>query len=203
MPPGTRSADADLREHKIRADRLLKDLLGADAARALQAAGRFRALPPLAACTPADVLARRDSLRHKHALAVIAAEAGHASWADLKHALEQAPAPAFDPEALLARAGSHFLNRWFPSYAEARDSLRARGGYLFPYRRQFFICEAGLLRAVGVDPADPDWERIAGDWVQPADPAAHRRLEARLVEAGLMASPLGPGRALGGLLSVP
>jgi hypothetical protein len=56
---------------------------------------------------------------------------------------------------------------------------------LFPYGpRQFVVCESGFVRALGVDPADPDWERIGHDWVRPKDPAARARLEVRLRQLG-------------------
>jgi len=58
----------------------------------------------------------------------------------------------------------------------SRASLDERGGFLFPYRRQYFICESEGIRALGLDPEDPDWERIGRDWVQPGDREAWARL---------------------------
>jgi hypothetical protein len=68
------------------------------------------------------------------------------------------------------------LNRWFTSYEAARASLDAEGGYLLPYRKQFFITSPEGVRELGLDPEDPDWERIGWDWVRPADADARRRL---------------------------
>jgi hypothetical protein len=170
-----------LRECKVRAALLLKALDSSDSLRATRAAERLRALPAFARLSPGELLARKDSVRHKHALAVIAHEQGYASWVELKSAHGEDTPPRADFESFFARGSSAFLNRWFPSYAEARASLRERGGYLFPYRKQFFICEAGFLQAHGVDTADPDWERIGRDWVEPLDPAAHARLEQKLL----------------------
>jgi hypothetical protein len=76
------------------------------------------------------------------------------------------------------------LNRWFARYVEARASLEAEGGYLFPYRHQFFICEQGFLAALGIDPGDPDWGRIGRDWVRPLDETARSRLERTLIALG-------------------
>lgn len=69
-----------------------------------------------------------------------------------------------------------FLNRWFTSYAEARAALDAQGGYLLPYRDQFFVSTADAIRELGLDPDDPDWGAIGRDWVRPADPEAKARL---------------------------
>lgn len=69
-----------------------------------------------------------------------------------------------------------YLNRWFARYEEAKKSLDQEGGYLFPYKQQFFVCEWGAVRAMGLDPKDPDWEKIGFDCARPADPEAYKRL---------------------------
>jgi hypothetical protein len=172
------AAPLSLQECKVRASLLLKELSASDTSRATRAAERLRALPTFARLSPAELLARRDSVQRKHALAVIAREQGFASWVELKSAREEDPASSVDFEALLSRVGGLFLNRWFSSYEDALASLRADGGYLFPFRQQFFVCEANLLTALGVDVADPDWARTGPNWVEPLDPAAHARLAA-------------------------
>ena len=172
-----------LRECKIRASLLLKGLLGDDPSRATRAAQRLCTLPVYAGLTPEALLARKEQVSHKHALAVIAREQGHASWRELKHARDTAPRH-FDPEAFFTRNASAELKHWFASYAQARDALLAHGGWLFPFRRQFFICERTFLRALGVDATDPDWQRIGFNWVEPADSAARARLESKLIALG-------------------
>jgi hypothetical protein len=69
-----------------------------------------------------------------------------------------------------------FLNRWFTNYDAARKALEDEGGYLLPYKRQFFVCEAEAIRAMGLEPDDPDWERIGRDCAQPTDELAYQRL---------------------------
>lgn len=69
-----------------------------------------------------------------------------------------------------------FLNRWFAKYEEARVSLESEGGFLLPYRHQFFVCEWGAIKALGLDADDPDWEKIGWDCVVPADEEAFKRL---------------------------
>ena len=69
-----------------------------------------------------------------------------------------------------------FLNRWFSNYEDARGSLESEGGFLLPYRRHFYVCEAGAIRALGLEPDDPDWELIGRDCARPADAEAYGRL---------------------------
>jgi len=62
-----------------------------------------------------------------------------------------------------------FLNQWFTSYDEARAVREAEGGYLLPYKTQFFVTVAAAIVELGLDPLDPDWERTGWDWVRPLD----------------------------------
>jgi hypothetical protein len=71
------------------------------------------------------------------------------------------------------------LNRWFTRYEQARASLESEGGYLFPYRNQFFVTLREGVVELGLDPDDPDWERIGFDWVRPADADSWSRLAAK------------------------
>ena len=171
-------------ECRIRASLLLKDLRSDDPTRVVGAAERFRALPYFASDDSEVFLARRDSIQLKHALAVIAHEQGYPTWTDCKRGLETLAILRIDTERFFAAHGCGFLNRWFARYDEARASLETQGGYLFPYRNQFFICEWGFVAALGLDPADPDWERIGRDWVRPRDDVARDRLEAKLIALG-------------------
>jgi len=69
-----------------------------------------------------------------------------------------------------------FLNHWFANYEEARASLESDGGFLLPYRKHFFVCEADVIEALGLEPDDPDWKKIGRDGAQPADMEAYERL---------------------------
>jgi hypothetical protein len=173
-----------LDECRIQASLLLKDLRSEDGPRARRAAERFQVLPYLRSHEPDAILGRRASIRLKHALAVVAAELGYPIWTECKKRLETPPNQRLDTETFFVAKGAAYLNRWFARYDEARASLEAEGGYLFPFRRQFFICEAGFLEARDIDPAHPDWERIGRDWVRPRDEAARDRLERTLVAMG-------------------
>ncbi|OLC37598.1 MAG: hypothetical protein AUH81_05955 [Candidatus Rokubacteria bacterium 13_1_40CM_4_69_5] len=75
------------------------------------------------------------------------------------------------------------LNRWFTTYEDARASLDAEGGYLLPYRAQFFVTSPEGIRELGLDPDDADWARIGWDWARPLDAVAWERLRARRAAA--------------------
>lgn len=77
-------APATLLEYKIRASLLLKALRSNTSDRSIRAAERFRLFPPLAHFSAADVLALKGRLQLKHALAVVAREAGYPDWNTLK-----------------------------------------------------------------------------------------------------------------------
>jgi hypothetical protein len=75
------------------------------------------------------------------------------------------------------------LNRWFTTYEEARASLESEGGYLLPYRSQFFVTTNEEIRELGLDPEDADWARIGWDWVRPSEKAASERLNEKRASA--------------------
>lgn len=69
------------------------------------------------------------------------------------------------------------VNRWFTTYEDAKASQRSEGGYLFPFRNQYFVTLREGVRELGLDPDDADWARIGWDWVRPGDEAAWERLK--------------------------
>jgi hypothetical protein len=165
-------------EYRVRARRLLNSLRSNSAA----AAARFRRLRSFADDTEARILESRDQVKLKHALAVVALEAGYDSWRSAKEAAE---ATTWNVGSARAAPGREMydpgmdvlLNRWFARYGDARDSLEEQGGFLFPFDRQFFVCEEEGVRLLGMEAADPDWDRIGRDWVKPADRQAWLRLK--------------------------
>ncbi|MBC7171580.1 MAG: hypothetical protein H5U40_04100, partial [Polyangiaceae bacterium] len=69
------------------------------------------------------------------------------------------------------------------SYEEASTIRAEHGGYLLAYKRHFFIVDSYFIETLGLDPADPDWERIGRDWARPLAPEARTRLYERLIRA--------------------
>ena len=173
----TTSTHDPLTDYRFRARRLLKDLRSADPVQATSAAVRLLQLRSFAPRTVQQVLDDKKRIQLKHALLVVALEEGHPSWRDLKSHVEANALS--DLTVMYAKGLEALLNRWFARYEDARASLEAQGGFLFSYRTQFFVCESEGVRELGLDPRDPDWERIGWDWVKPADRAAWERLRDR------------------------
>ncbi|WP_019216596.1 hypothetical protein [Legionella tunisiensis] len=146
-------------ECKIQASILLKSLHSQDMSTSQQAVKRFQRLPELAPFSLTELPAR---IQRKHALAVIALEKGFKCWEDLKCQLP------------FIQGG--FLNKWFASYLEAKAHLQINGGFLLPYRNQFFICDANYIKNLGFNPEDTDWLLIGYDWNTPNHREAWQRL---------------------------
>ena len=164
-------------DYRTRAKRLLKQLRHAESHElALEAAARFQRLESFSGMEASQIL-ENPNVKLKHALAVIALEEGYGSWRELKVSAE-----ATGPEMYNPRMDT-FLNRWFARYEDARASLEEEGGFLLPYRSQFFICGKGAIKMLGLDPDDPDWNLIGRDWVKPGDREAWLRLAHKREEA--------------------
>jgi hypothetical protein len=69
-----------------------------------------------------------------------------------------------------------FLNRWFANYEEAKQARTNEGGFLLPYKHHFFVCKPEVISALGLEPDDPDWEKIEWDCARPRDIEAFQRL---------------------------
>lgn len=145
------------------------------------AVARLQRLPELASLEAAEV-ARRAQRRH--ALSVLARDLGFSGWPHAKAVLSGEEHP-HRGEVMFRDSHGALCNVWSASYEEARDIRAAHGGYLLAYRSQFFIADASFIEHLGLDPDDPDWNRMGRDWVRPADRAAwaritHKALAARL-----------------------
>lgn len=147
-------------ECKVQASILLKSLRSTDIASSQKAAKRFQRLPEFGNFSLEDIL--QADMKRKHALAVIAIEKGFQSWVDLKCQLP------------FIRGG--FLNQWFANYGEAKSYQQANGGFLLPFKNQFFICDADYIMNLGFDPEDADWKLIGYDWENPGNKEAWQRL---------------------------
>jgi hypothetical protein len=172
----------NLEEYKIKASILLKLLRSSDSQKALDAAIRFHRLPHLASLSSQEIVSRKDSVKLKHALTVIALENNHASWPELKRHLEKRDRVKANRAytSLYPKRCAGFLNEWYASYSTARSHLEQVGGYLLPYKNQFFICQGEYIKTLGLDPDDADWARIGWDWVKPAERDGWERLSFKL-----------------------
>ena len=153
-----------LQDYKVKASLLLKAFKRSDA----DARRRFEVLPVHASMSEATV-------QRKHALWVIALENGFADWAQVKAALS----PSLDT-LLVPYWSDSYLKNWHADYEEARASLETFGGYLLPYKSQYFIVQRGYIEALGLDPDAKDWILIDFDAAKPKDEAAWARLKEKL-----------------------
>lgn len=151
---------------------LQRDLGGADPRAARAAAVRFARLPRFAHADLDAIVRAEPAVTRAEALDVIAAERGHGDW----RALVARSLPDLLAVPMHTDRMGAFVNRWFAIYDEAAADHRRDGGFLLPYRRQFFVTVAGAVRELGLDPDDPDWARIGHDWVRPSDVEGHVRL---------------------------
>lgn len=108
----------------------------------------------------------------------LAREHGLAGWTALTEAVAAQKEVSVGPTTYVPRM-SAILSRWFTSYDEARASREAEGGYLLPFKNQFFVTTTEAIRELGLDPNDPDWEKTGWDWVRPRDRMAWERLAGR------------------------
>jgi hypothetical protein len=84
-----------------------------------------------------------------------------------------------DGPSMYVRRMDAILSQWFTTYEEAHVAREAEGGYLLPYKNQYFVTTSEAIRELGLDPEDPDWRRIGWDWVRPMDREAWERLKAK------------------------
>lgn len=132
--------------------------------------------------------AEPDKVQRKHCLAVVAREAGFASWEHALRVFRGDPAERDLGTLLEGRETRGTLNAWYADHAEARAHLaerRARGEevFLLGYKRQFVVVELPYVAALGLDPADPDWRAIGFDWGRPRDAEARARLYGKRLAA--------------------
>lgn len=149
------------------------------------ALARLRAVPELRTLDD-DALAA--AVKRRHGLSAQARELGFAGWAHLKAVLEGDGDVTDFGTLLYPKGADAHWNIWSASYDEARKIRQEHGGYLLAYKKHFFIVDRHFIETLGLDPEDPDWERIGRDWARPADPEARGRLYARLIRQRLPAA---------------
>jgi hypothetical protein len=147
-------------ECKVQASILLKSLHSNDVNKAQKSAKRFHRLAEFKNSSLEEIM--HTDIKRKHALGVIALEKGFKSWAQLKCQLP------------FIRGG--FLNLWFANYEEAKSYQQEKGGFLLPFKNQFFVCEASYITHLGLNAEDLDWKLIGYDWAYPNNKEAWQRL---------------------------
>ena len=142
---------------------------------------RLRVVEELRGLEDAELAERAQ---RRHALAALASALGFRGWPHARAVL--AGEPRDDRGELMHRnPGGAYWNIWSASYDEAEAIRRDHGGILLAYRRQFLIVEPPYIEHLGLEPDDPDWDRMGRDWVRPADRAAWTRITRAAIEARL------------------
>lgn len=130
------------------------------------------------------VLEPGETLQRRHCLRAVAIQLGFRSWTHALDVLERTE--TIDRGMLMYRdSGGAISNIWSASYDEARAIRSDSGGYLLPYGRQYQVVEAPYIAWLGLDPADPDWDAMGRDWVQPQDADAWTRITGKRIDVVL------------------
>jgi DNA-binding MarR family transcriptional regulator len=90
------------------------------------------------------------------------------------------PGPAGVGDLFARAAAADQLTPWFKDHATASRHRQACGGWLFPFRHQFFVSGDDAIVALGLSPDDADLALVGRDLSRPDDPAAFERLAARV-----------------------
>ena len=141
------------------------------------AVARMRAVPGFAPSSDTEIA---GETKRRHCLSVVAMELGFRGWAQLAHVLEDGEEGADFGTILCPKRMMVHQNIWVANYLEAQQIRREHGGFLLPYKKQFFIADGDFLLDLGLDPEAEDWERMGRDWVTPNDPNVRARFYARL-----------------------
>ncbi len=121
-----------------------------------------------------------DGIQRRHCLAVLAKELGFAGWPHAVGVFEGTESANYGTLLYSPQCAAH-SNVWCSTYEEAVMAREHSNGYLFPYKRQFFVAESHLLVTIGLDPDHADWQEMGRDWVRPKSEAARGRLYAARV----------------------
>jgi hypothetical protein len=109
----------------------------------------------------------------KDAFAIIARHSGFRSWQEMKAAIEV-------HEVLRPANAASLWSIWFATHEEGKAHIRAQRGFLLPYQRQCFVCDADYIANLGLCLDDPDLIAVGNNWVVPADQDAWNRLLGKL-----------------------
>lgn len=106
-----------------------------------------------------------DEWSLRHALNIVASEAGFIHWEHARQMLEgNAPAPQDMGTFWYDKQAHGFTNHWFASYTEATAQLRLHpDSYLLPYKNQFFIAELPCIEQLGLGAQPALWQAISHD----------------------------------------
>lgn len=164
-----------LRQLKIKAALLLKDLAGADAGRALETASRFLQIRTFADKHPEWLIHNKSVVRLKHAYHLIATEYGFKTWAELKQAVVTS-------DCLYRPSAVAFIHSWFKDYAFAEKYFLDHGGYLLCFWKDYIVCGEEYITRLGLGGFTEEWKLIQYNWVRPENQAAFLRIREQAIK---------------------
>jgi hypothetical protein len=158
-----------LSELKTQAVFLLKDFQS-NSAKAIVAASRFTKIQPFQNTAPEVLLQSPETVKLKHAYAVLAFEYGFSAWTQLKEAV-------IENDCLYRYSCVAFVHSWFKDYNEARRYFEKNGGYLISFWKDYAVCGPEYISCIGLGSHEDLWKKIGYNWVQPKDTEAYSKLK--------------------------
>ena len=103
----------------------------------------------------------------RHALNIVASEAGFSHWEQARHVLSGAAQANEDMGTFWYDKRAHgFTNHWFAHYHEAKAQLQLHpDSYLLPYKNQFFVAELACITPLGLAENASLWQALSHDLV--------------------------------------
>lgn len=111
--------------------------------------------------------ATADAWTLRHALNIVASEAGFKHWEHARTIFSGAAHAGEDMGSFWHDRQAHgFTNHWFASYAQAKTQLELHTeSYLLPYQKQFFVAELPCIAQLGLADSSGLWQAISHDLV--------------------------------------
>lgn len=146
---------------------------------------RLQLLPEFKSLTIEEIHAGLAKVTLAKCMLLIALENNASDWNDLVKNHRIDPNQLSDEELIyIIKINDGILNVWFATYHEAKEYQMTKDQtFLFPYKNTFFVCNAGYIEGLGVNPHDPDWDKIGRDWAKPQCNEAKKRLRSKLIQA--------------------
>ena len=67
----------------------------------------------------------------------------------------------------IRQISTYFSINGLPITIRRARALESGDGFLFPYRKHYFVCKPEVVAALGMDPNDSDRKKIGCDCVRP------------------------------------
>jgi hypothetical protein len=108
-----------------------------------------------------------DEWTLRHALNIVAGEAGFNHWEHARQAFSATTSAQQDMGTFWYDKQAHgFTNHWFADYPEAKAQLQLHPqSYLLPYKNQFFLAEHACIAQLGLGDSISQWQALSHDLI--------------------------------------